>query len=65
MKIAQVEIIPAVMIREDPTWRHALSKPGGESDVQGFVVKLITDNGLIGLGYNHSSAHYGVSLGGL
>jgi len=65
MKIEQLEIIPAVMIREDPTWRHALSKPGGESDVQGFVVKLIADDGLVGLGYNHASAHYGVSLGAL
>ena len=65
MKITDMEIIPAVMIREDPEWRHALSKPGGESDVRGFIVKLLADNGLIGLGYNHSSAHYGVSYGGL
>jgi len=65
MKIAQVEIIPVVMPREDPEWRHALSKPGGQPDIRGFVVKLTSDDGLIGLGYNSSSAHYGVSLGGL
>ena len=65
MKITHVEIIPANMTRQDPKWRHALSKPGGESDVQGFIVKLIADSGAIGLGFNHSSAHYGVSTGGL
>jgi len=33
--------------------------------VRGFIVKLIADNGLTGLGYNHSIAHYGVGYGKL
>ena len=65
MKIIKVELVPVVMVREDPEWRHALSRPGGEPDVRGFIVKLIADNGLIGLGYNHGISHYGVSYGKL
>ncbi len=65
MKIVRVEIIPSIMLREDPEWRHALTRPEGETDVQGFILKLISNDGLIGLGYNHSSAHYGVSFGGI
>jgi len=65
MKVTGVEIKPVVMAREDPTWRHALTKPGGEADVRGYLVKVITDEGLEGWGYAGSSAHYGVSWGGL
>ena len=65
MKIIKTKLIPVVMPRKDPEWRHALSRPGGEPDVRGFVVELIADNGLMGLGYNHSIAHYGVNYGKL
>jgi L-Ala-D/L-Glu epimerase len=65
MKIERVEIVPAIMLREDPEWRHALSKPGGQTDMKGFILKLISDEGLVGLGYNSSVAHYGSSQGGI
>lgn len=65
MKIKNVELIPFVMPREDPQWLHALSKPGGETDTRGFIVKITTDEGLEGIGCNTSSGHYGVSYGGL
>lgn len=65
MRIAYAEIMPVVMPREDPEWRHALSKPGGVPYTRGFVVKLTTDDGLMGLGYSTSVAHYGLSYGGV
>ena len=65
MKIERVDIIPAIMTRQDPEWRHALTKPGGAGDVKGFILKLISDEGVIGLGYNSSVAHYGSSHGGI
>jgi len=62
VKIAHVEIVPAVMPREDPEWRFAL---GGGGEAQGFIVKLTTDDGLLGFGYTNVTAHHGVSQGGL
>jgi L-alanine-DL-glutamate epimerase-like enolase superfamily enzyme len=65
MKITQVELIPVVMPREDPQWRHALSRPEGETDVLGFILRLGADNGSFGLGYTEPAAHHGVSYGGV
>ena len=49
MKIAKVELIPCVTRNEDPEWRFALSS--ASPVYHGFVFKLVSDDGLIGLGY--------------
>ena len=65
MKIMKGELIPVVMQREDPDWRHALSSPEGEGDIRGFILRLATDNGFSGFGYADPPAHHGISYGGL
>ncbi len=48
MKIANVELMPCVIRQEDPEWRYA----GGESPQhEGFILKVVADDGLVGLGY--------------
>jgi len=61
MKIAKAEIMPVIMPKEDPEWRFAL---GGGSEDRGMIVKLTSDDGLVGLGYTSAAAHHGVSYGG-
>ena len=58
MKIKNVDITPVVMPKEDPEWRFAL---GGEAKARGFILKLTTDDGLIGFGYTGGAAHHGIS----
>jgi len=60
MKITEMEITPVVMPKEDKEWRFAL---GGESTARGFLVKIFSDEGVIGLGYAGAAAHHGVSTG--
>lgn len=62
MKIADVNIISSVMPREDSEWRFAL---GGTDRYYGFIIKLTTNDGLIGFGYTNASAHFGVTKGGI
>jgi L-alanine-DL-glutamate epimerase-like enolase superfamily enzyme len=58
MKIKNVDIIPVVMPKEDPQWRFAL---GGEAKARGFILKLATEEELIGFGYTGGAAHHGSS----
>lgn len=60
MKITDMEIKPVTMPKEDKEWRFAL---GGESIARGFLIKLASDEGVVGLGYAGASAHHGVSTG--
>lgn len=61
MEITGIEIRLVVMPKEDKEWRFAL---GGDPLARGFFVKLITDEGLTGLGYAGGAAsHHGVSAG--
>lgn len=61
MKITGIAIRLVVMPKEDKEWRFAL---GGDPLARGFFIKLITDEGLTGLGYAGGAAsHHGVSHG--
>lgn len=57
MKIAHTEVMPVVMAKEDREWRFALR---ADPEHRGFILKLTTDDGFIGLGYATGSAHVGV-----
>ena len=62
MKIANMEIIPVVLPKEDPEWRFAL---GGEAEAKAFIIKLVSDEGISGIGYAASAMHHGISFGGV
>lgn len=62
MRIQRVELIEIRMPKEDPGWRFAL---GGTPENHGFVVRIVADDGIEGLGYCADAFHYGVSFGGL
>ncbi len=62
MKITDMKIIPVVLPKEDREWRFAL---GGEAEAKAFIIKIISDEGLVGLGYAGSAAHHGVTFGGV
>jgi L-Ala-D/L-Glu epimerase len=60
MKIVDMEIKPVVMPKQDKEWRFAL---GGEPESRAFIVKLTSDEGIVGIGYAGAAAHHGVSHG--
>ena len=62
MKIANMEIIPVVLPKEDPEWRFAL---GGEAEAKAFIIKLVSDEAISGIGYAASAMHHGISFGGV
>jgi L-alanine-DL-glutamate epimerase-like enolase superfamily enzyme len=63
VKIIQSEIIPVLMPQKDPNWRFAL---GGRSITPSFILKLNTDEGIVGYGYTGASAsHHGITQGGV
>lgn len=63
MKIADVKIVPVTMTKEDPEWRFATGGGGPES--KGFLVKVMADDGLMGLGFTGLGAHFGFTWGGV
>jgi len=65
MVIKHTEVVAVAMPREDPEWQFALTRPGGEKDMRGFIVKLITDDDLVGIGYTRAVGHQGSSLAGV
>lgn len=58
VRIANVEIRPVVMPKEDPSWRFALA---ASPETYGFVATIRTDSGLEGIGYTGAAAHTGAS----
>jgi L-Ala-D/L-Glu epimerase len=62
MKIMDMKIIPVVLTKEDPEWRFAL---GGSAESEAFIIQLLSEEGIIGIGYAGSASHHGVSFGGV
>lgn len=62
MRITAVDVIDVSLRKDDPTWKFAL---GGTPTSDGFVVRLTTDDGVVGHGSCAAATYYGVSLGGL
>jgi L-Ala-D/L-Glu epimerase len=60
MKIVDSEIKPIIMPKEDKEWRFAL---GGEPESRACIMKLTSDEGIVGIGYAGTAAHHGVSFG--
>jgi L-alanine-DL-glutamate epimerase-like enolase superfamily enzyme len=60
MRITQVRTLPLTQRKDDPTWRFALR---ASPIVEGFLVEVLTDEGLCGWGYAATAAHLGVSAG--
>lgn len=62
MRIETLELLPCEMPLEDKNWRFAL---GASSVSRGWIVRLLSDDGVIGHGYASASPHMGSSFEGL
>jgi len=62
MNIVKAEIVATELVREDADWRWAR---GGGGKQHCFIIKLTSENDLVGLGYAGVSTHHGDSRGGV
>ena len=62
MKIARVDLMPSTMPKEDPEWRYAL---GASSTAEGIIVRITSEDGIVGLGYTGAGAHWNPGFGGV
>ncbi len=56
MIVAEAQLDPCVLRKEDPNWRFAL---GASPTTEGVIVTLTGDNGVKGFGYGSATAHMG------
>lgn len=62
MKVARVDLLPSSMPKEDPEWRYAL---GASATAEGIVVRITSEDGIVGLGYTGAGAHWDPGFGGV
>lgn len=62
MRVNGVDIVAISLVKDDPTWHFAL---GGTPASDGFLIRLMTDDGIAGFGSCAAATYYGVSIGGL
>jgi L-alanine-DL-glutamate epimerase-like enolase superfamily enzyme len=60
--IDHIDILPCRMPKDDPNWRFAL---GGNPMSEGWIVAIVSDTGLTGLGYASAMLHMGSTVGRL
>jgi hypothetical protein len=56
MRIADVQIDPSLVPKQDKEWKFALA---ANSMSEGWIVSIRADDGAIGYGYASTMAHYG------
>lgn len=62
VRISEVTVVPITMPKVDRTWRFALA---ATAETFGFVVRIDTDEGVVGIGYTTVAEHIGADRAGV